>query len=96
VYVCDISASRVQAFDIFLHFFFQQAHNSSTILVFNQFCEDTNCIYVQKTPTARWSLMCSGRVVQDRSRQQHRNGPVVGLYLWKEWNTRTEVDSSST
>ncbi len=32
----------------------------------------------------QWSLMCSGRVVQDRIRQQQRNGPVDRLYLWKE------------
>jgi hypothetical protein len=40
--------------------------------------------------------MYSGRVVQDSRRQQHRNGPVVRLYLWKEWNTHTTVDVSST
>ncbi len=44
----------------------------------------------------QWSLMCVGRIVQDRSRQQHRNGPVDQFYLWKEWNTRTTVDGSST
>jgi hypothetical protein len=48
-----------------------------------------------KTPTAQWSLMCAGRVVQDRSRQ-HRNGPVGRLYLWKVWNTHNAVDASST
>jgi hypothetical protein len=40
--------------------------------------------------------MYAGRVVQDRNRQQQRNGPVVRLYLWKEWNTHTAVDTSST
>ncbi len=49
-----------------------------------------------RTPTAQWSLMWAGRVVQDRSWQQHRNGPVDRLYSWKEWNTLTVVDSSST
>ena len=48
------------------------------------------------TPTAPWYLRCAGRVVQDRSRQQHKNGPVGRLYLWKEWSTRTAVDASST
>ena len=33
------------------------------------------------TPTAPWYLRCAGRVVQDRSRQQHKNGPVGRLYL---------------
>ena len=49
-----------------------------------------------RTLTSQWSLMCAGRVVQDRSRQQHKNGPVDRLYLWKEWNTHTVVDASST
>ncbi len=49
-----------------------------------------------RTPTAQWSLMCAGRVVQDRRRQQHRNGPVDRPYLWNEWNTHTVVDASST
>jgi hypothetical protein len=48
------------------------------------------------TPTTPWYLRCAGRVVQDRSRQQHKNGPVGRLYLWKEWSTRTAVDASST
>jgi hypothetical protein len=48
------------------------------------------------TPNAQWSLRCAGRVVQNRSRQQHKNGPVGRLYLWKEWSTRTVVDASST
>jgi hypothetical protein len=37
-----------------------------------------------------------GRIVEDRNRQQHRNGSVVRFYLWKEWNTHTVVDDSST
>jgi hypothetical protein len=45
-----------------------------------------------RTPTAVRSSMCAGRVVQDRSRQQQKNGPVGRLFLWKEWNTRTAVD----
>ena len=49
-----------------------------------------------RTPTTEWSLTCTGRVVQDRNRQQHRNGSVGWLYLWKEWNTHTEVDALST
>jgi hypothetical protein len=49
-----------------------------------------------RTPTVRWFLKCVGRVVQDRNRQQHKNGPVVRLYLWKEWKTHTVVDASST
>jgi hypothetical protein len=49
-----------------------------------------------RTPTAPWSLRCAGRVVQDRSRQQHKNGPAGRLYLWKEWSTHTAVDASST
>ncbi len=49
-----------------------------------------------RTPTAPWSLRCAGRVVEDRSRQQHKNGPVGRLYLWKEWSTHTAVDASST
>jgi hypothetical protein len=49
------------------------------------------CVY---TPT-QYVCVCVC-VCQDRIRQQLRNGPVVRLYLWKEWNTLTVVDVWST
>jgi hypothetical protein len=43
--------------------------------------------------------MCVGRIVQDSMIGEDNDtitGPVGRLYLWKEWNTHTTVDASST